>query len=544
MSMKIRRMVFSSLFLKTAGYICKNYHMAMKTCISFVSILLCFAIHFNLQAQDLHQVIPVDVKIRTGVLANGLKYYIRQNKKPEQKVELRLVVNAGSILEDDDQQGLAHLSEHMAFNGTTHYKKNDIVSFLQTIGVSFGNDLNAYTGFDETVYILPIPTDKPGNIETGFQIIEDWAHNVTDKNEDIDGERPVVLEESRLGKGAEDRIGRKLYPTLFAGSLYANRLPIGLDSIIKNAPYDNLRRFYRDWYRPDLMAVIVVGDIEPIQAEALIKKHFKNLVNPAWERKRKVFEVPPYKSSTALVVTDKEATNYLAEIHYAAIPSKEVHTLGDYRRDIIKEIFSSLLNQRLKELTQKENPPFLFGGAGFEPIARGYESFTAQVVSPDIDASVPIKSFFEVFEKVKKYGFTESELERAKKNLLTRMETAFNERTKTESANYAEEYIRNFLKHEPIPGIENEFNYYKALLPNIKLADINAVATELKGNQKKFIAFTGPEPANKKTLPTPADLLALATLEVNDIKPYEEKVVATALDIKLLDLIKIFKGRP
>src|SRR6476659_5908459 len=191
--------------------------------------------------QNLTDTLPVDPLVKIGKLDNGRTYYIRQNKKPEQKVELRLVVNAGSILEDDSQQGIAHLNEHMAFNGTTHFQKNDIISFLQSIGVKFGNDLNAYTGFDETVYILPIPTDKPGNIEKGFQILEDWAHNVTFKNEDIEGERPVVLEESRLGKGARDRMFRKIYPQLVDGSLYASRLPIGLDSIIKNTSYETIR---------------------------------------------------------------------------------------------------------------------------------------------------------------------------------------------------------------------------------------------------------------------------------------------------------------
>src|SRR6185312_13954174 len=231
--------------------------------------------------QNLTDKLPVDPNVKIGKLSNGLTYYIRQNKKPGQKIELRLVVNAGSILENDNQQGLAHLSEHMAFNGTTHFKKNDIVSFLQSIGVGFGSDLNAYTSFNETVYILPIPTDKAGNIEKGFQILEDWAHNVTDKAEDIDAERPVVLEESRLGKGAQDRINKQIYPVLFANSLYAKRLPIGIDSIVKNAPYSALRSFYKDWYRPDLMAVIVVGDIEPAKAESLIKKYFGQMKDPA-----------------------------------------------------------------------------------------------------------------------------------------------------------------------------------------------------------------------------------------------------------------------
>src|SRR5437763_1150407 len=242
-------------------------------------VLRLFVVLFSFSTQIFAQTnpndkLPVDPQIKIGKLSNGLTYYIRQNKKPEQKVELRLVVNAGSVLEDEDQQGLAHLSEHMAFNGTSHFKKNDIISFLQSIGVTFGNDLNAYTGFDETVYILPIPTDKPGNLEKGFQILEDWAHNLTEASEDIDAERPVVLEESRLGKGADDRMFRKIYPKLFEGSKYAERLPIGIDSIVKNSKYESLRRFYHEWYRPDLMAVIVVGDIDPAKAEELVKKYF------------------------------------------------------------------------------------------------------------------------------------------------------------------------------------------------------------------------------------------------------------------------------
>src|SRR6187551_2103550 len=224
-------------------------------------------------SQNLQDKLALDPAVKMGKLDNGLTYYIRQNKKPEQKVELRLVINAGSIMEDNDQQGLAHMAEHMAFNGTKNFKKNDIVSFLQDIGVGFGSDLNAYTSFDETVYILPIPTSKPENLEKGFQVLEDWAHNVSYNNEDIDGERPIILEESRLGKGANDRMFRKYYPKLFKGSLYANRLPIGVDSIIKNFPYPAIKRFYKDWYRPNLMAVIVVGDITVEKAEALIKKH-------------------------------------------------------------------------------------------------------------------------------------------------------------------------------------------------------------------------------------------------------------------------------
>src|ERR1035438_384609 len=191
---------------------------------------------------NLNEKLPVDPNVKIGKLANGLPIYIRQNKKPEAQAEMRLVVNAGSILEDADQQGLAHFTEHMAFNGSRHFKKNELVSFLQSIGVQFGADLNAYTGFDETVYILPIPLSDTANLRKGLTVLQDWASGLSFDNDQIDGERGVVLEESRLGKGADDRMFRKIYPVQYEGSKYAERLPIGKDSIVKNAKYDVVKR--------------------------------------------------------------------------------------------------------------------------------------------------------------------------------------------------------------------------------------------------------------------------------------------------------------
>ncbi|OQP60820.1 M16 family metallopeptidase [Niastella populi] len=474
--------------------------------------------------------LPVDAKVKIGKLANGLTYYIRQNKKPEQKVELRLVLNAGSIQEDEDQQGLAHMAEHMAFNGTTHFKKNDIVSFLQNIGVGFGNDLNAYTSFDETVYILPIPTDKPGNLEKGFQVLEDWAHNVTYLDDDIDGERAIILEESRLGKGANERIFRKIYPRLFEGSKYAKRLPIGVDSIIKNFPVDNIRRFYKEWYRPDLMAVIVVGDIEPAKAEAMVKKHFSGLTNPASPRKREYAEVPPYTSSQAMVVTDKEATSYNVAINYPAVKKESAVTVGDYRKELIEQMFVSMLNERLQELTQKENPPFLYAYADFESYARGYQSFNTMAAAGGGDVQRAMNVLAEEIERVKRYGFTAPELQRVKKSIQAQYERTFNNRAKTESADYVQEYVNNFLVQEPIPGIEKEYEYVKAMLPAITLDEVNAVSAAIKGQQNLFVYLSGPEPKEADKLPAESELLAIIDSKTKaDIKPYEEKAVASTL---------------
>lgn len=293
-----------------------------------------------------------------------------------------------------------------------------MISFLQQIGVGFGNDLNAYTSFDETVYILPIPTDKPGNLEKGFQVLEDWAHQVTYTEQDIDEERAVILEESRLGKGANDRMFRKIYPKLFEGSKYANRLPIGLDSIIKNFKYESIRKFYKDWYRPDLMAVIVVGDIAPSLAEEMVKKHFSQMKNPSGERERTSAEVPPYTSSEAIVVTDKEATRYTVGINYPAFKSPPSYTIGDYRNDLIELLFTSIFNLRLQEKTQEENPPFIFASADFASYARGYKSFNLNAGAGTGDATKALKALVEETERIKRYGFTEAELERAKKPCL------------------------------------------------------------------------------------------------------------------------------
>ena len=253
--------------------------------------LLCFPLAALLSTASIGQEatdkLPIDRSTATGKLPNGLTYYIRNNHRPANKVELRLVVKAGSVLEEDDQQGLAHFMEHMNFNGTKNFEKNDLVSYLQSIGVQFGADLNAYTGFDQTVYILPIPLDKADNLEKGFQILEDWSHNALLNDKDIDDERGVVLEESRLGKGAEDRMLRKYFPKLTEGTQYAERLPIGKDEIIKRFKYDKVKEFYHTWYRPDLQAIVVVGDIDTSVAKKMIVDHFGAIKNPNPETRRK-----------------------------------------------------------------------------------------------------------------------------------------------------------------------------------------------------------------------------------------------------------------
>lgn len=501
---------------------------------SFFPWLFLFFIIVSFQSVaqlNLKETIPFDAKVKTGKLENGLTYFIRPNAKPEQRVELRLVVNAGSILEDEDQLGLAHMTEHMAFNGTKNFKKNDIVSYLQEIGVGFGNDLNAYTSFDETVYILPIPTDKPGNLEKGFQILEDWAHNISNLDEDIDGERAVILEESRLGKGASERMFRKYLPGLFAGSLYADRLPIGKDSIIKNYKYDAIRRFYRDWYRPNLMAVVVVGDITQAKAEELIRKHFGGIPNPANPRERKYATVAPYAANSVMVITDKEATAYNISINFPAFKEEPIKTLEDNRYYLIRNLFTRMLNQRLQELTQKENPPYNFASSNFGSYARGYNAFSVDAGSGTGDIKKAAQTLLEELERVKRFGFTSSELERAKKTVYSNYERLYNDRDKNESANYVDEYINHFLTGEPSPGIEYEFDKMKLLLPGITIEEVNTLVNKyIRGIDNRFTYITGPEPKTNEKPVDEKDILAFfPAAEKADVKPYEEKAIASSL---------------
>ncbi len=494
-------------------------------------ILLGILVVFSTSAQlNLSDKIPFDSKVKMGKLSNGLTYYIRANQKPEKKVELRLVVNAGSVLEDNDQQGLAHFTEHMAFNGTKNFKKNELVSFLQSIGVDFGADLNAYTSFNETVYILPIPLSDPNNFKKGMQVLQDWASAVTFDNKQIDDERGVVLEESRSGKGADDRMGRKVYAKQYEGSKYAERLPIGKDSILKTFKYDAIKRFYRDWYRPNLMAVVVVGDIDVNATEKMIQEMFGGLKNPANPRPRNLATLPVRTKNESLIVTDKEATNFRIQLNYTALPSKTEITIGDYRKEtLIKNMFTSMLNQRMSELSQSTNPPFIGAGTGFGSEARGYVGFINVAIPSKKGIDTALNALITEVERVKKFGFTQGELDRAKKSQMASFERSYNNRDKTGSDQIIEEYIRHFLEQEPAPGIETEYKYAQELLPGIQLQEVNAIANELKQNEKFFASIQGPE-KSETPIPTNTSLLAaIENISKAPIKAYEEKAIATSL---------------
>jgi zinc protease len=488
-----------------------------------------------IQAQETfkpEQILTPDPKILIGKLDNGLTYYIRENKMPEKRAELRIAVKAGSILEDDDQQGLAHFVEHMAFNGTKDFPKQDIVNFLEKSGVRFGADLNAYTSFDETVYMLQVPTDSPEVMKTGFQILEEWAHDLSFDDKEIDKERGVVIEEWRLRRGADNRVAMKHIPIELYKSHYADRIPIGKKEILESCPHDALRKFYRDWYRPDLMAVFAVGDFDKKEIETLIKEHFSDLKNPQKERERNKYPVPDHKETLVSIVTDPELTRTSVEILFKR-DIHDIHTVAEYRDLIIGGLYDAMLNDRLSELLQRSNPPFIYA---YSSDGR----FVGEKQAYELGASVKENSILGGLEavlteafRVKQHGFTATELERQKNENLRRMEKYYKERDKSESRQFIDEYLRNFLERETIPGIEVELAMYKQFLPGITVEEINKLAEERMTHGNRVITISAPQKESVK-VPTEEEVLALINkITTEKFDPYIDKVSSKPLVSRL-----------
>jgi len=400
--------------------------------------------------------LPVDPAVRFGTFDNGLTYFIRANRRPENRAELRLVVNAGSVLEDDDQLGMAHLLEHMAFNGTERFEKHELIEFMESIGMRLGPDVNAYTSFDETVYMLQVPMDNPEHISTAFQIMEDWSKGITLDGDEIDAERGVVVEEWRLGQGASSRVNDQQFPIIFKGSQYAERLPIGTEESIQTASHAAIRRFYDDWYRPGLMAVIAVGDFDPDVIEGLVRQHFEGLPAATDPRPRTMFEVPDQPGTDFAIATDPELPNTTVGVFYKMELDSE-GTVGDYRRGLVEGLYNSMLNARFAELTQQVDPPIAFGGSGKGSMVRtkGMYQLIAGVAPDGIERG--LDTLFTEAARVAQFGFTQTELDRTKAIRLRGIQRAFDDRANRRSSGFVNEYTRAYLQGEPFPSLEYEF---------------------------------------------------------------------------------------
>lgn len=475
------------------------------------------------------KVIPNDPDVKIGKLANGLTYYIRKNTEPKNRAELYLANRIGSLMENDDQQGLAHFTEHMAFNGTRDFPKNEIISYLQKAGVRFGADLNAYTGFEQTVYQLPIPTDSAAVFKTGFKILANWAGRISMDGEEIDRERGVIIEEDRQrGKNAQERMSKQLLPVLLKDSRYEQRLPIGKIDLLKTFTHDKIRNFYADWYRPDLQAVIAVGDFDVNEVEKLIIANFSDLKNPAKERERLKYDLPDNKAPLIKIITDPEQPYNIALSVYKQRGSV-TKTTADLRKGLMYTMINAMLASRFQEIMQKGNAPFLFAQSTFGPyqggLISGVNAFQTVVAAKSgKELITAITAGVAESERASKYGFVQSELDVVKRNVEAGNEKKLKEKTKTSSASFVQQYLSNFLTGAAIGSIDFSYAETKNELATITLAEVNALAKTLITKENQILIVQAPE-KDKASLPTSAELLTALTHAGDNVKPYVDDAV-------------------
>ncbi|MEP6620428.1 MAG: insulinase family protein [bacterium] len=459
---------------------------------SRLAAMLLVAIPLGAQAPDLSARLPVDSSVVRGQLPNGLRYLIRRNTQPAKRAELRLVVNAGSILEDDAQRGVAHFVEHMAFNGTKRFPKGDIVNFLERAGMRFGADLNASTSFDETIYMLTIPTDSTQLMNTALDILEDWSHNVSFDAAEIQKERGVVIEEWRTGLSAATRVQNKQFPVMLQGSKYAQRLPIGTRENLEAFPDSLARKFYRDWYRPDLMTVVAVGDFDAKTMEASIRERFSRLTMPAAPRKRTYALVPDHDETLVSIETDKEYPRSSVAMLWLR-PKDSTRTVSDLRRSLISSLYDGMVNSRFGEQSQRPDAPFAFAGSGRGSFVRTRDAYQLVAGVKESGFEKAAEALLAESERIKRFGFTQTELDRLKTNYLRSLEQAFAERDKTNSSSFAGQYVNAALGSGPLMNIGQQQALAKVLLPTISVADVNTLAKTTFSDKNRVVLVAAPD---------------------------------------------------
>ena len=473
--------------------------------------------------------IPTDPNVRIGKLENGLTYYIRHNELPEDRADFYIAQKVGSILEEENQRGLAHFLEHMCFNGTTNFPGKGIINWLETIGVRFGENLNAYTSIDETVYnINNVPVIRDGIVDSCLLILHDWANDLTLAEAEIDNERGVIHEEWRTGQGAMMRMYEQALPKAFEGSKYGHRLPIGTIEVIDNFPYQALRDYYETWYRPDQQGIVVVGDIDVDKVEAKIKELFSPIQMPANAPERKYEQVPDNKEPIITIAKDKEQPSTIIYIwhKHPATPNEAKGNIGYLVQNYMFSMISSMMHARLEELRQSANPPFIQAASGDSDflLAKTTEAFVGMAVSKDDGIPTALSTLVREIERARKFGFTASEYARAKADYLLMLESAYKERDKMKNNQYVQEYIRHFIDNEPIPGIETEYALMNQLAPNIPVEAINSILPQLIKDENIVINIFGPDKEGM-VYPTEAEILdILNKTKAEEITAYVDKV--------------------
>ena len=517
----------------------------MKTRKSIFVLVAVLLISVSLQAQpDLTRSAPIDPGIRTGKLSNGLTYFIRSNKEPEKRASFYIIQNVGAILENDDQNGLAHFLEHMAFNGTQHFPDKGIISSLEKHGVAFGSNINAYTFFDETVYNLSdVPVEDPGLVDSCLLILNDWSHYLTLSDKEIDLERGVISEEWRTSKNASRRMIFQVIPVILKGSKYAERDLIGNIDVIKNFKYNTLRDYYHKWYRTDLQAIAVVGDINVDEVEAKIKTLFSKIPVVSDPAPREQFEVPYHKETNFVLAQDKEApqTSVSVVVLQKAVPA-ENKNLKYIRDSHIISLMNSMINTSINELLQKENPPFVSGSVSFDGYyARNYDAFTIYATARKNEEATALEGIYTEAERAKRFGFTKGELDRAKARMLSDFENRYKQKDKIDNDSYVGDIQSYFLSGEPLTSIDFDYDFLKQIIGGITPEETSAKFKEVMLDENRTIVIQGLEGSDIKHITEQEALEILNKVKNAQLKPYEEKVLSESLikdDLKGSKIIK------
>jgi zinc protease len=506
--------------------------MIMKK-ITLLILVAIFCIS-NALCQKLTDPINNDPNVKIGKLSNGLTYYIRENKKPENRAEFWLLVKAGSMQENEDQLGLAHFVEHMGFNGIKGYPGNKLTDELAKIGVAFGSGINAYTSFDETVYTITMPTDNSKNIEMGLNILKAWANEYLLDNKEIEEERGIIIEEYRLRLGAQDRMRKIWFPVFFNGSRYADRWVIGTLDVLENFKPQTLKNFYYDWYRPDLQAIVIVGDINAAEVEKMITAKFSKIKSKKNPRERIYYPIEPGKDPVAVVCTDKEAgVNTVMVLR--KFPHFVMRTVGDYKTAMTHELYNAMYRSRLEEMTQNPNTPFFGAHIGYGHFLGNTDVYSAQAVAKENQIEDALRVIMQEDYRVLKHGFLESELKRAKDELLYQYEIEANEVGKTESHRFAQDYLSHFLLQDPIPGAKRVFNYAKKYMEEITIEEVNEWAEKWITKDNICVIVTAPD-MEGVGVPTETQILAIVNdRSLENVEPYIDNYKEQEMvDVELL----------
>ena len=491
--------------------------------------LLLFVISLNAFAQQ-NPALPIDPEVRTGKLDNGLTYYIRHNKLPENRADFYIAQRVGSMQEEDSQAGLAHFLEHMAFNGTTNFPGKSMLDYLQDNGIKFGTNINAYTSFDETVYYLNnIPTTNANLMDSALLVLHDWSSAISLDEEELESERGVIREEWRTRGGAQQRLWDQLLPKMYVDSKYANRMPIGSIDVINNFKPEEIRDYYHKWYRPDLQGIIVVGDFNVDEMEQKVIDLFSSIPLDAERAEREYYPVPDNKEPIVAIATDKEArsTSIMMFYKHDAMPDELKNTQAGYITQYILNAASAMMNQRFDEILQKPDAPFTSAYAYDDDffVAKTKDAWTVVAGSAEDKIEDALAAMVRESERVNQFGFTAGEYEIARTNILKNYEDSYNNRDKQRNSTYSSEYVRAFTDGEPIPGIEFEYQFIQAVAPNIPVEAINQTIQQLIGDENIVIAITGPD-KEELTYPSEESLLAVLSQVKNEtIEPYAGEVI-------------------